>query len=365
VKQRGELRRACRRKIMFAQDYASTLELPALPAIPEFEFRALRRDDVPALYEMLLAVERTDDRDLVQTLKDLQREFDDPWSNPEIDSLAAFALDGQLAGYARIFQNPQPEDEVRCFLMIEVHPAQRTNGLEDALLDWAETRGQQRLVLASDVAPRVLRSGIQDTQTKRQAQLEQRGFGIVRYFYRMQRDLNEPIAPVQLPDDLALRAYTPDLSEAVLGAFNEAFRDHWSFDPVTPEDWQQFLIGRSSFRPDLTYVVMDGAEVVGFSFNCISAEENARRQVSEGWIEVLAVRRSWRKRGVATALLCASMHAFKAEGLRHAMLGVDTENLSGALRVYQQVGFKPVRRFVQFQKTLSQAYGVRACLFAL
>ena len=53
---------------------------------------------------------------------------------------------------------------------------------------------------------------------------------------------------------------------------------------------------------------------------------------------------------MATALLCASLHAFKAEGLQHAMLGVDTENPSGALRVYEHVGFKPVKRFIQFQK---------------
>jgi mycothiol synthase len=337
---------------MWTQTLRATLELPALPAISGFEFRALRRDDVPALYEMLLAVERADDRDLVQTLEDLHREFDDPWSSAEIDSLAAFTVDGQLSGFARTFQNPEPESEVRCWLMVEVHPAQRANGLEDTLLDWAEERGRQRLFLAPQGITRVLRSGMQDTQTDRQARLELRGFDIVRYFYRMQRDLGEPIASVQLPADLALRAYTPDLGEAVLAAFNEAFRDHWSFDPVTPEDWQQFFIDRSSFRSDLTYVVMDGAEVAGFSFNCISAEENARRQVSEGWVEVLGVRRPWRKRGVATALLCASMHAFKAEGLRHAMLGVDVENPTGALRVYEGVGFKPVKRYVQFQKTV-------------
>jgi mycothiol synthase len=236
--------------------------------------------------------------------------------------------------------------------MIEVHPAWRFNGLEDALLDWAEERGRQRLRQASGAAPRVLRSSIPDTLIKRQAQLAQRGFGIVRYFYRMQRDLSEPIAPVLLPDDLALRAYTPDLGAAVLAAFNEAFRDHWSFEPVTPEDWQQFFIERSSFRPDLTYVVMDGAEVAGFSFNCISVEENARRHTSEGWVEVLGVRRSWRKRGVATALLCASLHAFKAEGLQHALLGVDAENPTGALRVYNSVGFNPVKRYIQFEKRI-------------
>jgi mycothiol synthase len=182
--------------------------------------------------------------------------------------------------------------------------------------------------------------------------LERRGFGVVRYFYRMQRDLSEPIPAVQLPADLALRVYTPELRDAVHAAFNEAFRDHWSFDPITAEDWQQFFIGRSSFRPDLTYVVMDGDEVAGFSINGVSPEENARHGRSEGWIEELAVRRLWRKRGVATALLCASMHSFKAEGLQHAMLGVDTQNLSGALRVYEGVGFKPIKRYIQFEKRI-------------
>ncbi len=337
---------------MFPQNSTSTLELPALPALPDYEWRAPRREDVPALFEMLLAVEQADDRDVVATLEDMQREFDDPWSQPETDALLALAPDGRPAGMARTFQNPQPEDEVRCYLWIEIHPAQRATELEDALLDWAEERGRQRLLAVPGDRSRVLRSGIQDTQTKRQVQLERRGFGSVRYFYRMQRDLSEPIPAVQLPNDLALRVYTPELSAATLRAFNEAFRDHWSFDPVSHEDWQMFFVGRSSFRPDLTYMVTDGAEVAGFSFNEISPEENARRGRSDGWVAELAVRRPWRKRGVATALLCATMHAFKAAGLQHAMLGVDTENLSGALRLYQRVGFKPVKRFIQFEKAV-------------
>jgi len=337
---------------MLTQTFSATLELPALPAISGFEFRALRAEDVPALYDMLLTIERADERDLVQTLEDLQREFDDPWSNAEIDSLAAFTPAGQLAGFARTFQNPQPEGEVRCWLAVEVHPMQRTTGLEEALLDWAEERGRQRVLLTTSQPARVLRSGLQDTQRARQGQLVERGFSPARYFYRMRRDLSEPIAPVQLPGDLALRVYTSELSDAVHAAFNEAFRDHWSFDPITAAEWQQFVVGRSSFRSDLSYVVMASDEVVGFSVNAISPEENARHGRYEGWIEELAVRRPWRKRGVATALLCASMHAFKAEGLQHTLLGVDTQNLSGALRVYESVGFKPIKRYIQFEKAV-------------
>jgi GNAT superfamily N-acetyltransferase len=337
---------------MLTQIQPTALELSALPVMSEFEFRALCHADIPALYDLLLTIEHADERELAATLADLQREFDDPWSNAEIDSLAAFTWEGQLIGFARTFQSPEADSEVRCFLVIELHPLWRTSGLEEALLDWAEERGKQRLLLASGEMRRVLRSGLQDTQHTRQAQLEQRGFAPARHFYRMQRDLGEPIAPVQLPGDLALRVYAPDLRDAVLAAFNEAFRDHWSFELISDEDWRMFFIERTSFRPDLTYVVMDGAEVAGFSFNCISAEENARRQTSEGWVDVLAVRRPWRKRGVATALLCASLHAFKAEGLQHAMLGVDTQNLTGALRVYERVGFKSIKRFIQLDKAI-------------
>ncbi|NTU65278.1 MAG: hypothetical protein HGB05_18225, partial [Chloroflexi bacterium] len=198
---------------MLTQTVSATLELPALPAIVEFEFRALRRDDVPVLYEMLLAVEHADKCDLVQTLADSQREFDDPWSNAEIDSLAAFTLDGQLAGYARTFQNPEPEDEVRCHLTVEVHPAQRATGLEDALLDWAEERGRQRLALMSGDAARVLRSGGYDTQIARQRRLEQRGFSVVRNYYRMQRTLSEPIAPhaIEVAHDAKTALFQPRL----------------------------------------------------------------------------------------------------------------------------------------------------------
>ncbi len=52
------------------------VELPELPAIAEFELRALRHDDVSALYDLLLTIEHADERDLVSTLADLQREFD-------------------------------------------------------------------------------------------------------------------------------------------------------------------------------------------------------------------------------------------------------------------------------------------------
>lgn len=334
---------------VYAEDIA--IRLPAPLDWPALSWRPMRREDVPAVYDMLLQIERADSREVVDTLEDAVREFDDPWCNYETDSLLALAPSGRPVAFARTFQNPQPEEEFRCFLWIESHPDQRAGGFEDFLFEWAEARARQRLAAIPGDLRRVIRNGVQDTQADRIALLKRRGYAPVRYFYRMRRDLREPIPDRSLPDGITLRTFTPDLNLAVCAAFNEAFRDHWSYEGVTEEEWQQFFVDRKSFRPDLTFVAMDGDEVAGFSFNTVGQEENARRNIREGWVAELAVRRPWRKRGVATALLYESMRAFRAEGLDYTTLGVDTENPSGALRLYEGVGFKPVKRFIQFEKT--------------
>lgn len=326
--------------------------LPEPPDELDYAWRSIRREDVAAMYDMLLAIEKADDRQVVDTLADVEREFDDPWSNPATDSLAAFRDDGSMAGFARTFLNPVVEEEHRCFMWLEAHPDHRAGGLGEFLLDWAEARARQRLNAVGDDLPRLMRFGLQDTQTDWIALAERRGYARVRYFYRMRRDLREPIPDVTLPDGIALRNFTPDLSKRVQDALNEAFRDHWSAEAISDEDWQQFFLQRTTFRPDLTFVAIDGDQVAGVAFNTVSPEEIARRGVNEGWVAELAVRRAWRKRGIATALLCASMRAFESEGLDYATLGVDAENLSGALRLYERVGFRQVKRFIQFNQAV-------------
>ncbi len=324
----------------------------ALPDLPGYVWRAARREDVPAVHATLLAVDKADDDDEAGTLTDMQTQFDDPWSRPETDTLLALTTQGQVAAWSRTFMNPDPEDEVRVFFWAVVHPAHRGRGLEDAALTWAELRGAQRACSVGNGLPRVLRSFAPDRLIDRIARLERRGFRPVRYFNRMRRDLHQPIPDQRLPDGLALRRYAPGISSRMRDALNEAFRDHWSFEPITESDWKQFFLERSSFRPDLTFAAMDGDEVVGVSFNTISPEENAREGVEQGWIAELAVRRPWRLRGIASALLCASMRAFKAEGLDYATLGVDTQNPTGALGLYERLGFACVKRFTVFEKPI-------------
>jgi len=336
-----------------------TLELtpPAiLPALQGCTFRPARLEDLPALHALLVAAVTADGRDRVDSLADLQTQFDDPWSNPETDSLLGFTSGGQLAAFARAFVHPEPEREVCAHLWLEVHPDHRAPELIDATLNWLEARGLERLLNSPAHLPRSLRFGVQDDVAWHITLLEQRGFQPVRYFYRMRRDLSQPIPEGPLPPGFSFSRYSPELDGAMLAVFNESFRDHWGFETVIREDWEKFFIGRASFRPDLSLLVFDNSgnspEAAGFSFNTVDREENARLGIKEGWVGDLGVRRPWRRRGLATALLCESMRLFKAEGLDYATLGVDTENPTGALGVYERVGFAPVRRMVAFDKPL-------------
>ncbi len=287
------------------------------------------------------------------TLEDMQTQFEDPWSDPATCSLGAFTSEGQAVAMARTFMNPNPETEARCYFDVEVYPAHRGHGLEDFVLDWGEANGRQRLRAMPAHLPRQLMHGVDDKMVEEVARVERHDFTPNRYFYRMRRDLSQPIPEGPLPEGLALRVYTPDLSEPFRVAFDEAFRDHWNYEPITPDEWEMFFLKRASFRPDLSLVVMDGDEIAAFSFNTVNPEENARNGIKEGWVGELGTRRPWRKRGLASALLCATMRVFQAEGLDYTTLGVDTQNPTGALGVYERVGLAPVKRFISFAKTIS------------
>jgi len=329
-----------------------TDQLPTPPDLPGYTWRPARRADAQAIYPLRLAADQADDSGGAGTLQDVERNFEDLWINTETDSLLALTPQGQIVALTLVFMNPQPEEEARAFIWDEVHPEHRGRGLEAFALEWSEARGRQRLREAPDGLPRLLRSGSPDHLPQRIALLASRGFQPVRYFYRMRRDLSQPIPAHPLPEGLALRTYSPELSDALRDAFNESFRDHWSFEPVTEKDWRLFFVERETFRPDLTFVVMDGGEIAGYSINRVDPEENARQGIKEGWVGQLGTRRAWRKRGIASALLCESMRAFKAEGLDCATLGVDAENLTGALALYERVGFVPVKRFIAFAKPI-------------
>jgi ribosomal protein S18 acetylase RimI-like enzyme len=61
----------------------------------------------------------------------------------------------------------------------------------------------------------------------------------------------------------------------------------------------------------------------------------------------------WRGRGVATQLLVGALESYRYEGLDYAALGVDSDNPTGAYRLYESLGFVPWRQTVTYQRVVS------------
>jgi ribosomal protein S18 acetylase RimI-like enzyme len=52
------------------------------------------------------------------------------------------------------------------------------------------------------------------------------------------------------------------------------------------------------------------------------------------------------------ALLSSTLQIFKSRGLAAAGLGVDAENDSGALGLYEKLGYQPYQRVVSYRKKM-------------
>jgi ribosomal protein S18 acetylase RimI-like enzyme len=139
-------------------------------------------------------------------------------------------------------------------------------------------------------------------------------------------------------------------------ADDEAFRDHYGYSEHPFDHWLHY-VSQPFFRPDLTVVAEDAAtgEVAGFCTIVVNGEENKRIGIQRGWIDILGVRRPWRKRGLGTALLLKCLRDLRGNGLVQAALGCDSENVTGATRIYDRVGFAVAKTRAAFSKAMRGA----------
>ena len=74
--------------------------------------------------------------------------------------------------------------------------------------------------------------------------------------------------------------------------------------------------------------------------------------MARGWLEHISVRRPWRGRGLGRALTAEGLRRLRAAGMTEAMLGVDAENPTGALGLYERLGFEVHQRTTAYRLEL-------------
>jgi ribosomal protein S18 acetylase RimI-like enzyme len=184
--------------------------------------------------------------------------------------------------------------------------------------------------------------------------LEEAGYEPVRYGFEMVRSSLNEIPDHPIPQGLEVRPVLPEQVGQIWDAAREAFRDHWGF---CEEEWSADQLEGwredPTFKPELWQVAWDGDEVAGMVLNFINETENEEHDRKRGYTETICVRRPWRRRGLARALIARSMQLHRRLGMTEVALGVDALNPNGALQLYESMGYETVKRYVTYRKPLT------------
>ena len=173
-----------------------------------------------------------------------------------------------------------------------------------------------------------------------------------RYFDELLRPLDELPVRGEL-SGVTIAPWPDDRDDEILMVNDSAFADHWGSTPTASDRWHQEVRGFGS-RPDLSFVAVDDAsgDIVSYCLCKRFEADDAVNGRKDGWIDQLGTLARWRGRGLASQLIVASLHAFAADGLTHASIGVDSESPTGAAGLYRRLGFEPVQRAIDYEIAL-------------
>jgi mycothiol synthase len=315
----------------------------------DVRIRNYREHDLEPLVELINAADAVDQLEWGTSLQELRERFALPTLKPEENVFVAQA-GGQVVGYTRLRLEKGEAESVFKTGGI-VHPEWRRQGIGRRLLRRAHRRAEER---RGEVTSEMVYfdADCEHREAGRMALYQSFGMRPARYFLEMAYASLKDIPEPQVPPGIAVRTWVRGQDdEATLAAFNEAFADHWDFNPEPLEDWVHWA-NLPRFRPELNLLAVAGEEIAGLCLCDVNQEHIARIGRKEGWVDILGVRRPHRHQGLGRALLVAGLHALKEAGMESAALGVDAESLTGATRLYESVGFVERRRYVLYRRTL-------------
>jgi mycothiol synthase len=297
--------------------------------LDSFTFRRLRPDDLDAATRILHAEEERVRGESTWAAQDTA----DWWRWANLGDSWIVEADGVPVAFCALMDRGET---TACW--VSVDPRYDGRGLATELLRRSEQRAHQ---LGS---PKIS-AGMFSENTAARELLERLGFREVRRFYHMKIDLDSAPPAAEWPDGVTVSTFRAEDAREFYAALDEAMADDWGHVSVGFEEWKKRRLEAPGTDTSLWFVARAGEEIAGVL--------RGERQHGGGWIGALGVRPAWRRRGIASALLVHAFGEFHRRGELHVGLGVDTQNASGATRLYERAGMRVTTQNVVFEKELA------------
>jgi ribosomal protein S18 acetylase RimI-like enzyme len=292
---------------------------------PEVFVRAASPDDAPAIRDLVNAVDLQDigvsEVGVEEVLEDLRSTRDlgrDSWLVFAGDVLVAYGVLWDDFGNERIDVDYYVlRDHVEAGAWLLDRMTARAASV-------AAANGADEAIVHLHLSPT---SALVET-----AHLPERGWSAIRRHYVLTRAVSvqgdsEPTAPAGVT--VRHPASAAD-QESVYRILTTSFADHFDHQEETYEAWRVRMDADALDWSLVWIAALDGEDVGA----CLGTN----RRETMGWVRGLGTLAAARGRGVATYLLRLAFAEFARRGRDTVGLGVDTENATGALRLYQGLG---------------------------
>lgn len=289
------------------------------PRVADFRIRSLEPGDVDAAYEILAAWQE-------QVFGEAEMSHG-MFSNAQTIATAAFVAETEegIAGHTSL---------LRYHVNVLVRDADRRRGIGTALLRACEERAAVEMlevvgVTAEEAAAPFARAN---------------GYEKTSEVWLMGVDLPAEVPAPEWPESVSVRTYAPEDVDQVKPLLDLAYSEEPGFVPVPLEDWKTFMLGDPSFDPTVWFLAVAEGSVVGAILNW-----------KEGYVKDLVVNPSWRGRGIGKALMLETFAEFARRGVERVTLKTDSNNPTGAWRLYERLGMKTERTYEVFRSGSSLA----------
>ncbi|MEZ0064283.1 mycothiol synthase [Streptacidiphilus sp. MAP12-20] len=328
----------------------------------EFAWRPIENGDVVAWRRLLEAIEAVEQEDEHPSEEDLRERFADPYVDMARGSMSVW--DGaRMVGYHWMKARTAAEPFHDFWQVGGVDPEYRGRGIGARLLGWAEQAAPPLHDERFPGVPLALMDGCAVGSEASKTLFRQLGYEQVRRYHTMVvADLATAAAELPespVPNGVVFLPFAPERSAHALRVNNDAFRDHFGSAPQTTEGWAHF-VGGVAFRADHSFIAYaDGGDgAVGEPLAIVLSEEfDGHRQATgkrDLYIALVGTARAGRKRGIASALLAHTLRRAAAEGFETSTLGVDADSPTGAVGLYERLGYRPAQTYVAQRKIIAR-----------